>query len=325
MINSKFFSRRREGLPKHGTSFQGITMQNRNLAEDYIVAMIGVISSEDSINDAINNRNVLKSRVNEKSNLASLSSFFDRRGNISREDAHIYHDKERLDEEIKLYAMPTELSDREKIAFTAVFFEVGSGLIYHTNEYQNTLLETLQVIIARSVAKYLGFSTPEGYEPKPVLLRKLNQCLHHSDEIYNYAEIITNIKIELKRINATLISFRHQAAKRSTFSFYMSIDEKKISYLTEISSALDDFNSSHDFLRLACYMKNFHDTYQRKGLGRFFTYRLRHLMQDLNDVVMENEKHFFESATDDPARVKITLDNFQKYQKATEALLLLVP
>lgn len=161
------------------------------VTEEFINGVKGFLTSKkggeqksnsvaDAINKAVVERNIVQI-AGVKGNKGSLTDIekidgFDENGMIKPDATFSYSHPERTKTEMEQFSRDN-MSDREKLIMTSIYFNVGSDIIEHGVRESPAMVDKAREFVANELREVAGMKTPTSYDPSPAMLKKLDDLL----------------------------------------------------------------------------------------------------------------------------------------------------
>jgi hypothetical protein len=264
------------------------------IAREFILHFVYAFRSEKSINEIIKKRHILTNwnLHNDRTDLAELANEFDDEGNRSQYATFQYVNEDRFNAQVRLHLRPRFISDREKIALIAIFFNTAEILADYP--LQNSILEALQLIIARRIRHVAGFDTPHGYAPRKHMLEVLNDSLNDVAMIYEEALVSATFKLKLQEKVSRLSAYSNRLRPAGKPLEKMSEHKlQKYGYISDILDAINHFSKTQSYMDFFGTISHVKSLNQKRLKLLPCKSRVTAIINEMYLLAIEHEAKFF--------------------------------
>lgn len=232
--------------------------------------------------------------MDEKNNITKHMEDFayidsvDAKGNKTKTGIpFIYKDEVRTNNEMNRYLRQENISDWEKIALVAVYFDAGSDVILahrsagKIQEYMNSI----QVNVAKELRSVAGFSNVPGFEPSKEMMEKLTSLLGKTKQLGEQAEFSILLNGQLAEIAALQ---KKMLGNRESSEDLKATYQMKYEFLESASEKIKEYQKTQDLPSLSQWISVVYEVEMErsKKQGKF-----NQQIEKLHDIVMGYERN----------------------------------
>ena len=263
------------------------------LVKTYVEGLTATLANEQTVNAAVKERQMIINEpskgTNNRGTLADNFDQFDKDGMMQPHHEFIFHEPKRVQKEQARYTRP-DMSDFEKIAFTAAYFKVGSDMVF---DYMNApkaikCLDVIQVLVANQLAPVAGFTQPRSYQVNEFTAGMLTTIKENPAELGKRAQEIALFTEKLQGLAGPIIERKKEILKRGVKNDPDTLkpaDKQKLDIVVAALTAIGDFATNFDMKNLSVAVATIAAMDHSREKGNASKHKTSELITGMTDLI----------------------------------------